>query len=1024
MNKGFQLEAIHELNRHAERLLAALYSVLKEFESEEFQFMNSPEAAKFLKGSSKDPKFLAFMTSERVEQWGRLLRHPYAVLQHLRCWQMEAHKGLFDAQSQSGDLDITWNYVFGFPLMQLFTNYVKLHLFLIQLPKAQLSVQLYRRCLAFFGKQDQNLDGLLNFLKSRETLKPVEAELQGLQDHLSSGFKAILPAMQMALGAAPTFPWRMLSLVEKPRPLLPSDIFFREEYLVLIHLTEICECFVLFGILFMQFLVSDPFFMDAFVLVYSYCLVLHLYGSLNIDIKQLFTQVKKFKDKRLEIDMQFLDAGEAGWGRQKSSQGYCRRKLTTLIKDFIAACKVDASIPCTKHPIALSLLGFASFELQLAFALKTSKPALEPWPVGDISELMFWFVKLVSIMTQMIPDLRRFFLFNLREFDCNYLDTLAHSYVIPQTVYKKIATLVSALRTLNIEDFDNGEDLDLYPCLSIAGSICSAFNKFGESKGITHLSQLLQLVSGCSFRLTMFQDPFGLILNISMVHKFWQYLDHLTAIANDFNDPNAKYNVFVLHMCHFYGMDEAAVAEIPFLRTQIKNSYDNGGRLMVNTIFSWFKGLQDQCFSDFRQQMSATTAIHATDVAGKESQLNARKKLKPADVLLQKITYTLAALQDLGVIYVLGEEHNVFAELSAKIETIMSTLFFKEETSPPMELTKKIQTARWALQQICSAANFPFHHTVHKNLLALSSGSDGDDKLGPIAQGYRKMYVQLAKEALKSAYFSNNQEMFVPASGSQSGHSTVYHYMSLPALHALHELIGTTGCYAITKALAALAGHLTKPLASTLAQVLKNRSSFEDGFCQFADSEKIIRELGHVSAVLRLRDMLRPFSGGTENIPTQPEFDVDVINAMKDAGIVDVITDVTVTKVLGALLSAPYWEKFDYDVAHDAITDNSHLWARTFDAWIGTAIHEDKGKQVEFFYDQLFLDALSAIAKGREVYSAKIKAGKWPGMNLIILVDHLVTVSRYADYSQLERRVAYQYIRSLYTAKLSQWNRK
>lgn len=1014
MSKDFQLETVHQLNKHAERLLAALYSVVKEFESDDFQFINSNEATKFLKGKSKDPKFLAYMTSERVEQWGRALRHSYCVLQHARCWQIEAHKTLFDAQAQSGDLDLTWNYIYSFPVLRLFANYVKVHLFLRLIPKAQHAVSLYRRCLAFFGKQDQNLDGLLNFLKLRETLKPVEAELQGLQDHLSSGFKAILPALQMALGPAPTFPWRMLSLVERPRPLLPSDIFFDENYLVLMHLGEICECFLLFGIIFMQYLVSDPFFMDAFVLAYSYCLVIHLYGSINVDIKELFTQVKKFKDKRLEIDMQFMEGGDASWVRQKSSQAYCRRKLTAVCKDFIAACKVDASIVCTKHPIALSLLGFMSFELQLAFSLKTAKPSLDPWSVGDMSEMMFWFCKLVSIMTHMIPDLRRYFLFNLREFDSNYLDTLAHSYVIPQAIYEQIRTLVAALRILNIEDFDNGEDLDLYPCISMSGAISAAFNRFGQAKGITHLSQLLQLISGCYFRLSMFQDPYGEILKVSGIHRFWQYLDHITAIANDFNDHNAKYNVFVLHMCHFYGMDEAAIGEIPTLRAQVKSSYESGVRLMVNTIFSWFKGLQDQCFRDFRQQMSATNAIDESDVAGKESQFAMRKNLKQSDVLLQKITHTLAAMQEIGVIYVLSEEHNVFGELSSKIETIMS-LFFREETSPPMELTKKIQTARWALQLICSAANFPFHQTVFKNMLALSSGGD-DDKLGPIARGYRKMYKQLATESLKSAYYSNNQEMFVPT-GSQGGQSTVFHYMSLPALHALHELIGTNGCYAITKDLAALAGLLTEPLAKSLAQVIKNKSSFEDGFCQFADSEKIIKELGHVSAVLKLRDMFRPFAGGAENIPTKPEFDIDVINAMKKSGILDVITDVTSTKVLGALLSAPYWEKFDYIVEHDAMVDNSHIWARTLDAWIGTAIHEDKKKEVMMFYDQLFLESLNAINKGREVYGSRMK-GKWPAMNLIILVDHLVTVSKYADYSQLERRVAYHYIRSLYTAKL------
>lgn len=1004
MEGVFQLETVHELNQHAERLLAALYSVSQELSSDEFRFLSQSEAKNWIKGKAKDPKLTAVLTAEKVQKWGRALRHPFAVLQHVRAWQAAALEALLQVQSVSGDWDLSWNYVYGFPTIQLFSNYVKVHIFLTTIPNLTVPVQLYMRCLSYFGRQDQNADGLVNFLKSRETLKACESELQKLEHHLSSAFKSLLPTLQLCLGLASTFPWKLLSLVERPKPLLPADIFFKDSYVCLMHLGEICDAYLLFGVMFMQYLATDPVYGEAFAMMASYCLVIHLYGQTNIDLRNLFNTVKKLKDKKIDYDASFLESAESNFPRQKSSQGYCRRKLTTIIKEYIAACKVDASIVCTKHAIAFGILGFADFELQLAFNLKKSKPQLDPFVAGEVSELMYWFVNLVALMTKMIPDLQRFFLFNLREFDSNFLDTLAHSYVIPQSIYNKIATLVSALRTVNIEDFDNGEDLDLYPCISMVGSIASAFNKFGQSRGITHLSQLLQLVSGCGFRLSMFQDTFGEILRHSHIHRYWQYLKLFGDLASESTDMNSKFNVFGIHMTHFYGMDEVAVGEIPQLSTEIKTAYGASIGQTLNTIFTWFKELQERCFNDMgRKDHSWCNPTHPE---------NSERLSDPSDFLLQKITFTLAATQEIGVINVLGEEHNVFQEVSSKIGTIMTNLFFQEEARPPMELTKKIQAARWALQLVCSACNFPFHQTVWANLQALST-SNQQDSLGPFGAGYAKKYVELARTVLKDAYYSNAQEMFVPAKERQEGQSVVYNYMSLPALHALHDLIGTNGCLVITKRLAQLAGELMQPLTKLLLQVMQNPNSYRDGACQFSEAEKIINALGHVSAVIKLREMFRPFVG-SQGIPSKPEFDLDLVVPMQEAGVVDLISDNTLISVLGALLASSYWDHFNYDVAHDAIVGNAHIWAHTFDTWIGAARQADKADKTVLFYRLLFEKCLLSIdrcSKGKDKHA----------MSLYILVDHIVTDSKFTDYSALEPYVAYHLIRSLYTAKLSKY---
>jgi hypothetical protein len=161
--------------------------------------------------------------------------------------------------------------------------------------------------------------------------------------------------------------------------------------------------------------------------------------------------------------------------------------------------------------------------------------------------------------------------------------------------------------------------------------------------------------------------------------------------------------------------------------------------------------------------------------------------------------------------------------------------------------------------------------------------------------------------------------------------------------------------------------------------------------------------------------MLRGFA---EELPVLPEHDLDLLKAHPDAGCAKLMDDAKIVDVLGSLIACPYWESFEYDAGHDAIHDNSHLWGRFFDAIIGVAVSEKK-LGADLFYRQLFAKFIQGIMKGKDVVTFKDKKKSYPGLPLMIVVDHVVSESVYADYSQLEQLITYQLIRSLYTAKLS-----
>jgi hypothetical protein len=452
-------------------------------------------------------------------------------------------------------------------------------------------------------------------------------------------------------------------------------------------------------------------------------------------------------------------------------------------------------------------------------------------------------------------------------------------------------------------------------------------------------------------------------------------------------------------MYHFFSLDEVAFSEIPTLIDTVKQDYENSLILIAQTIFGWFKGLQVAILE------KPISDIQPTDK-------DKMKRIRGGDRLLQKATFTLTELTKLGTIRVIDTDHHCLFEVAGQVENLVKIMFTIEKTPySPIELSRRLEVAKWSFQQICAAAGFNFCQALTRNLVSLASS---DDQMGSLALIYRDQYVHIAKEILPHVFFSNTQEMFVSA-GSKSSPSSTAGYLSLPAFHALRDFIGTSGCVMIYKALAEVVCLLVRDFISMVTKLLTGPSAvYDTGILQVQDPNVIIGKLGHVSAVLRLREMVRQFTGEAKLAPHE---DFDLLTPLTPL-MQELFDNPATVTLFASLFGNSYWDSFDYDVSHDAVKDNSHLWARFFDLFIACAGHSHSQVTPNLFYRQLFLQALMSMQKA-SVHFGRTRKGQNQGLELAILVDHLVSESYYANYAQLEQFMAYQFIRSLYTAKLS-----
>jgi hypothetical protein len=645
---------------------------------------------------------------------------------------------------------VTWNYVFALPVMRLFGHYMKVLLWLPQIDFFVHALNLYSLLLVQAQVADTGLVAVLEFMRSHEDPRVLDVELRPCTEFFASFFEGILPSLQVALGPGTTFPWKIVSLIDAPKVMLPSDLFFRPSHLVLVHLSDFCEWLLLFGLVCLHHFQSDQAFMDTLALVYSYVIVVHVCGEVNLDLRPFFLQFKKFK-RLSDIDIPFLETAETQWGRQRISQGFRRQHLAVALHDLLSAIEMDEGLLCTRFGLALSLIGFASFEITNAFKLRQARPQWQPYEPRDLSELLYYFMRLNALVGNNFGKLQRFIVFNAHEYDANYLESLVLSFAIPSPIFLKVRALIQALRQIDIEEYDSGTVFDLSRCPLVIDSISVAFNAYGLARGITHIHPLLQLLAGISIRFRLYHEGLCGLLEFTKAETFWHYLDCLGDIVNKHGDANARFNAIVLLCYHFMGLDLPAISEVDGLKDQIQKHYDSSLQCVSQTVIMWYKVVLD-AFMDGWQPMTGPDAFQAQ-----------RLKSLPANKTIQKATFTLQTVHAIGMIRVVDTDHNVAEETIVRVEQMMKFALVRDKTERgPLELEKRFQIGKWAFQQICSAANLAYQRTVMRNTSALASeASQGLPRwpctIGPCTARLRKCSCLTCSLVTRRRCSSGNQ---------------------------------------------------------------------------------------------------------------------------------------------------------------------------------------------------------------------------------------------------------------------------
>ena len=129
------IETINGLNAQAQRLYSALYNVdtILNHSSEIGSTDNLENYAALYKALkhnvAQDNKNFPQLSKEKIISLGQFLRYPIHVLHHVAVFQSTAIKTLVEVSKATRTFDLSWNYVFVKPIMNLLSNYVKVTIF-------------------------------------------------------------------------------------------------------------------------------------------------------------------------------------------------------------------------------------------------------------------------------------------------------------------------------------------------------------------------------------------------------------------------------------------------------------------------------------------------------------------------------------------------------------------------------------------------------------------------------------------------------------------------------------------------------------------------------------------------------------------------------------------------------------------------------------------------------------------------------------------------------------------------------
>jgi hypothetical protein len=604
MVESINLESAVTLNAHADRLFASLFSL-----SKSLPLLKLTTTYKDLLSSISDPRVvldhpkLPHLSQENVLELGGKLREPYAVTRHLYNFHLAASGLLNDLQGAKRAVDFGWNYLFARAVYILFQNTVRLWLFASAIPDLEKAMLLYQYCYFRVRRElPPDHDAALKFIQSRSAPVNFENELKGVVDSMGLMFKGIVVPLQKVLTATQGYEWNLVNLSDNPEPIPSGQTFFRPEYLVMIDLDRLVNAFLSFAIISPESVMHDGQFLELFHTVASQRQVLELHGDVTVQLRRIFELLHRRRAKKLDVDMvAIFDGGDDE--RQKNARGYRRRRLTMALAEALRAIQTDLNSISLKLPVVLALVGWANYEISSSLT-STVRGAFD----GKFLALLHATVQIVGSGLRLQELIRRFTLFNLREYDAPYLDTLMNSFHFSGDAYARLQKISTALKLVDIKEYDNGVRYDFSRLQLYIYQLVNYFTQYSADHGVLHLSQLFGQISLLAIHLESYTSFQTQIFASCPLPTYWRFTAQYSKMTAEIKHYAAGRAYILVALCHYYVADRPTVLGWPGFREHVVSHYADLISDLKRAIFTWSTVLRINLFNELTEQLPYITA--------------------------------------------------------------------------------------------------------------------------------------------------------------------------------------------------------------------------------------------------------------------------------------------------------------------------------------------------------------------------------------------------------------------------------
>ena len=1069
---SFRIEYLTVLNEHAEKLAASLYSANKFLNQSEEKILNTKEIEALCKaikdGKTPDQEKFPHLTKDQITKYGQALRRPYCIFMHYRNFQIKALDFIRDVINESKNFDLSWNYIFVMPTIKLFNNYCRLNLFISSIENAERVPTVYGYCYKKTkGTEDQNARALEKTIQERKDYKMLIAEMQQTKDRFFSIFKSNISVLSRILNSGITYTWKELNLNDNPNPHDKKGVFFRPEYLIMQNLQLFCECYMFFCTTCSQVLHDNIQFTDVFVTILAHSTNISLFADFQVNLKTFINKVASCKAKK-DVDLDVFADVEKKKTELELLRAFRQRKLAMIINEYISSAKFDSTIILSKLAVIHAILGFANFEINNELVMWNTRSS--PSILGLIQAT----TDLIFSLTKAKEEIRRYLVFNFREYDGPYLLSEIKSLTLPSSNYARLEKVVAALNTIDIAEFDNGTNYDLSGLEITLMREMGAFNYFSKSHGIIHLAPLFCLISAIYYRVNLYQNIDTYFIKACKLHTLWGYNNIFIKLARiDIDNYFAKVGSLI-KLAALYSNDTQAIGEIPDFKESILSYIDNLKKTIIQAVLDKATGLQSVELNELMLQTKADVAekcmkenmkvlpmqkIPLSQIPiGKESALVNRMHLTDISMKLESINSIMSECNSIGKMTVFGKEINIIGEMREEIGKVFINFYKGIRFDTPFQAEDKLRVTKIIFENMMSAALMNSSDGYNKCFSALAKinihkNENGvivyDQDLGLITQQFKDIYTNFLNNSLTTSFFSNTSQMFISTNPSNKIPSQL---ASTAAIRVINNLFGLNGI-ALIDIIAAdayinVCGKIVKLITSSnllndVAKAIESNNEKNGPYAWIKSIASVdtvekpvfneyIKLFSQLGGIARFRKLLRSCvditSTETEfqylSKAITPETDEIINQRLEGHKILEIVKNKYFGQFLGSLLSSTTWATVEYDANHNTFTNNGNLMALGVESIIGCIHAKDQEFSPKKVLQEVINTGFFAVKAGAGNSSLESKKLKFPVFELQLIFDHIIQNSFYLDYSNLEKVLPYLTIRHIYTVVLTRMKAK